>query len=94
MCGYCSGPHRTSDHKCNIVGCTAKKGALCGHTQEKCPNCRGNQTAFGGRCAKMMEVTRAAREERRREPTGPTTRVGAGAKRTNTIMLGRWAKGL
>jgi hypothetical protein len=31
-CGYCSGPHRTSDHKCNVVGCTAKQGALCSHT--------------------------------------------------------------
>jgi hypothetical protein len=24
-CGYCSGNHRTSDHKCNEVGCTANR---------------------------------------------------------------------
>jgi len=23
-CGYCSGHHRTNDHKCNVVGCSAK----------------------------------------------------------------------
>ena len=23
-CGYCSGHHRTGDHKCNVVGCAAK----------------------------------------------------------------------
>jgi hypothetical protein len=34
-CGYCSGHHRTSDHKCNVVGCTGKQGSLCGHTLEK-----------------------------------------------------------
>jgi hypothetical protein len=27
-CGYCSGNHRTSDHKCNVVGCMAKQGSL------------------------------------------------------------------
>ena len=37
-CGYSSGHHRTSDHKCNVVGCTAKQGSLCGHMLEKCPN--------------------------------------------------------
>ena len=36
--GYCSGNHRTSDHKCNVVGCTARQGSLCGHTLEKYPN--------------------------------------------------------
>jgi len=38
-CGYCSGNHRTGDHKCNVVGGMAKQGSLCGHTLEKCPNC-------------------------------------------------------
>jgi len=40
-CGYCSGPHRTCQHKSNVVGCAAKHGAPCGHTQAKCPNCKG-----------------------------------------------------
>jgi len=24
-CGYCSGNYRTSDHMCNVVGCTARQ---------------------------------------------------------------------
>jgi len=38
-CGYCSGHHRRSDHKGNVVGCTVKQGSLCSHSLEKCPNC-------------------------------------------------------
>jgi hypothetical protein len=60
-CGYCSGNHRTSDHKCNVVGCTAKQGSICGHTLEMCPNCKGNHIAFSSRCAKTSEATRASR---------------------------------
>jgi hypothetical protein len=41
-CTYCSGNHRTSDHKCNVVWCMAKQVSCCGHTQEKRPNCKGN----------------------------------------------------
>jgi hypothetical protein len=48
-CGYYSGHHRTSDHKCNVVGCTEKQGSLCGHRLEKCPNCKGNHIAFSSR---------------------------------------------
>jgi hypothetical protein len=39
-CGYCSGNHRTSDHKCNVVGCMAKQGSLCSNKLQKCPNCQ------------------------------------------------------
>ena len=39
-CGYCSGHHRTNNHKCNVVGRTAKQESLCGHTLEKWPNCK------------------------------------------------------
>jgi len=92
VCGYCSGPHRTSDHKCDIVGCTAKQGALCGHTQVKYPNCRGNHIAFSNRCAKKREVTRAAQEDNRREPAGRTTRGGEAATGTNRITLGKRAE--
>jgi len=87
-CCYSSGPHRTSDHKCNVVGCSAKQGALCGHTQERCPNCRGNHIALSSRCAMKTEVTRAAQDERRREPVGRTMRAGGEATGTNRITLG------
>jgi hypothetical protein len=61
-CGNCSGNHRTSDHKCNVVGCTAKLTSLCGHTLEKCPNCRGNHIAFSSRCAKKTKAARAGQQ--------------------------------
>jgi hypothetical protein len=37
-CSYSSGHQQTSDHKCIVVGCTAKQASLCGHTLEKCYN--------------------------------------------------------
>jgi len=65
-CGYCSGPHRTCTHQCNVVGRIAKQGSLCGHTEEKCPNCKGNHVAFSSRYAKKAEATKEALEMRRR----------------------------
>jgi len=64
-CGSCSGHHQTSDHKCNVVGCIAKQGSLCGHTLETCPNCKGNHIAFSSRCVKKREATEAARQSRK-----------------------------
>jgi len=52
---------RTNDHKCNVVGCTAKQGSLCGHRLEKCPNFKGNHIAFSSRCMKKREDTTAVR---------------------------------
>jgi len=94
MCGYGSGPRRTSDHKCKVVGCTAKQAALCLLTQEKCLNCRGNHIVFCSRCAQTTEVTRAAREKRRTEPTERIKKAGGAATWGNRITLGRWAKAL
>jgi hypothetical protein len=94
VCGNCSGPHHTSDHKCNVVGYAVKQGALCGHTQEKCPNCRGNHIAFSSRCTEKTEVTRAAREERRIQPAGRATRARGAATGTNRITLGQRAEAL
>jgi len=92
--GYYSEQHRNRDQKCNIEACTAKQGALCGHTQEKCANCRGNHIAFSSRCAKKMEVTRAACEERRREQAGRSMRAGGATTVTNTMVSGRRAERL
>jgi hypothetical protein len=64
-CGYCSGHHWSSDHSCNMEGCTVKQGSLCGHTMEKCPNCKGHHIAFSNRCAKKTEAARAARQSRK-----------------------------
>jgi len=64
-CGYSSGHYWTGDNKCNVVGCTSKQGSLCGHTLEKCPNCKGIHIAFSSRCAKKREATEAARQNRK-----------------------------
>ena len=84
-CGYCSGHHRTSDHKCNVVGCTAKQGSLCGHTLEKCPNCKGNHIAFSSRCVKKTEATEAARQSRK---IGLAGRVSTSAARDMAMATG------
>jgi hypothetical protein len=57
--GYCSRNHRTSDHKCNGVGCMAKQGSHCAHTLEKCHNCKGTHNAFSTRCAKRSKAAKA-----------------------------------
>jgi hypothetical protein len=57
-CGYSSGPHRTRTFKCIAMRCIAKPGSLCGHTQEKCPNCNGNHIMLSNRCATKAEGTR------------------------------------
>ena len=64
-CGYCSGNHHTSDHKCNVVGCMAKQGSLCGHRLEKYPNGKGNHIALSSRCAKKSAAAHAAGQSRK-----------------------------
>jgi len=86
MCGYCSGHHRTGDHSCNVMGCTVKQGSLCGHTMEKCPNCKENHIAFRNRCAKKTEAARAARQSRKTGLAGhASVRELTGA---NSVELG------
>ena len=89
-CGYCSSNHRASDHKCNLVGCAAKQGSLCGHTLEMCPNCRAIHIAFSSRCAKKSEAFRVARQSGKTgtvewAPTNETTHTATG---TNGVVLG------
>jgi hypothetical protein len=95
-CGYCLGNHRTRDHKCNIVECIAKRGSLCGHTLEKCPNCKGNHIAFRSRCAKKKsESSKAAHQSRKTGTAGraPTSEAMNTATGTNRVVLGRRPSG-
>jgi hypothetical protein len=62
MCGYCSGNNYRNDHKCNVVGCTAKQQLLCGHMLEKCIKHIGNQIVFSSSCRKMSEAAKAVLE--------------------------------
>ena len=93
--GYCSGNHRTSDHKCAIVGCTAKQGSLSGHTLEKCPNCKGNHIGFSSRCEKKSEATEAARRSRKTGTSGLASMSDAAhmATGTNRVVLGHRPRG-
>jgi len=94
-CGYCSGNHRTSDHECNVVGCMAKQGSLCGHTLENCPNCKGNHIAFSRRCAKKSEAAKAARQSRKTRTAGraPAGKARHTATGTNRVVLGHRPRG-
>jgi len=89
-CGYCSGHHWTCDQKYNVVGCTAKKGSLCGHMLEKCPNCKGNHIAFGSRWVKNRDATASPRQSRK---IGLAGRASTSAARnmamgSNRVVLG------
>jgi len=94
-CGYCSGNHRTSVHKCNVVECTAKQRSLCGHTLEKCPNSKGNHMALSSRCVKKTEAAKVARQSRKmglagHVPMGEAMNIAMG---TNRVVLGLRSKG-
>jgi len=97
-CGYCSGQPRTSDQNCNVEGCTAKQGSLCGHTLEKCPNCKGNLIAFNSRCVKKTEAAEAVQQRRKIELTGRASKSSAGERETamgsNRVVLGPRHKGV
>jgi len=88
-CGYCSGNNQMRDHRCNVVGCTAKKGSLRSHTLEKCPNCEGNQIVFGSTCAKMSTATKAVRQSREMPTAGLATKSASVHMATGTYNVVR-----
>jgi hypothetical protein len=59
VCGSWSSHHRTSDHKCNVVGTTANQASLWGHTLEKSPNCIAYQITFSSWCVKKTSAAKA-----------------------------------
>jgi hypothetical protein len=83
-CGCWSGQHQTSEQKCNMVGCTAKQGSLCGHTVEKCPNCNGSHIAVSIICTKKAGAhtpAQARREIGQRASMHAATEVALGTHR-------------
>ena len=76
-CSYCSGNHRTIDHKPDVLWCTAKQGSLCGHMLERYPNCNRKYSAFGRRCAQKTKPSKAAQQSCKRGTGGwaPTSSV-------------------
>jgi hypothetical protein len=97
-CGCCSGHHRTSDHNCIQVGCTAKQGSLCGHSLMKCHNVKGNHIAFSSRCVKKTETAEAARQSRNIALAGRASTSAARDMATATglyrVVNGHWSKGV
>jgi len=94
-CGYYSGNQRKSNHECNVVGCPAKQGSLCGHTLVKCPLCKENHIAFSSRCMIQGEAAIAPRLSRvtgsaERAPTSTDMHMARG---TNRVMLGPGPRG-
>ena len=57
-CGMCAGQHTTPEHRCNVTGCTAKKGKVCKHLIPKCANCNGEHFAFSPRCEHKQTTRR------------------------------------
>ena len=73
-----------------MVGCSAKQESLCGHTLEKCPNCKGNHIAFSSRCVKKRDATEAPRQSSKIGLTGraPPSAALDMATGSNRVMLG------
>jgi len=91
-----TGHHRTSDHKCDVVGCTGKQGSLCGHTLEKCLNCKENDIAFSSSCVKKREAAEAARQSRTIGLAGlaPTSAARDMATGSNRVVFGTQPHGM
>jgi len=80
-CGYCARPPRLGEHRCHMVGCASKQGTVCSHTQVQCPNCKGNYSAFSGKCATRIEAITMALRSRTVQPNGREMRGVTGANR-------------
>jgi len=95
-CGYCSCHHRPCDHKCNVAGCTSKQRSLCGHTLEKCPNCKRNHIVFSSRCSKKKEAPQAVWQSRKIELVGQgsTWAVRDMATCSDRVVLGPRPEGV
>jgi hypothetical protein len=64
--------------------------SLCGHTQEKCRNCKGNHITFSSRWVKKREATEAAQQSRNIGLAGrwPTRAAQDMATGSNRVVLG------
>ena len=73
-----------------------KQGSLCGHTVEKCPNCKGDHIAFSSRCVKTREPTEAARLSRKIQRAGlaPASAARDMATGSNRVVLGPRPQGV
>jgi hypothetical protein len=64
-CGLCARGHLTSNHACNLMGCSLTKGAVCPHSKAEawCENCGGNHFTNSNSCKhKKRAITMAWKE--------------------------------
>ncbi len=64
QCMICAGAHMVENHKCGVIGRTAKIGKICTHIIPKCANCGGNHQATAFKCpAKLRVQTEASKRK-------------------------------
>ena len=51
-CALCAERHRTSDRQCSVEGRRARKGTVCVHAIDRCPNCKRHHSARSAQCPK------------------------------------------
>ena len=60
QCVICPDAYNVKNHKCGLIGCTAKIGKIYTHVTSKCANCGGNYQATTFKCpAKLRAQTEA-----------------------------------
>lgn len=61
-CIICAGLHKTSEHRCGVLGCSKEIGKVCVHVEVKCANCNGNHPANSPRCTLRHKAEKAAKK--------------------------------
>jgi hypothetical protein len=78
QCVICAGPHKMTDHKCKVLGCTTQAGRVCIHDTVKCANCGGKHQATASRCPAKVKAEVAAKNRK----TNPESARGKGSAPT------------
>lgn len=52
----CTGAHKVENHKCGVIGYTAKIGKICTYVTSKCANCEGNHQATAFKCPAKLRA--------------------------------------
>ena len=60
-CALCGEDHQTSDHRCPVEGCWAKRGQACAHVMARCRNFSGPHLHHANVCQVKREARRVAR---------------------------------
>ena len=61
-CYICAGAHDALEHKCPIIGCSARTGKPCVHLPIKCIHCKGAHMATSVYCPKRKQAIEIAKK--------------------------------